>query len=126
MKQLLNRVRDWLIRKLGGVPRREAEEKERLVIELHRALDACRPAPAVAVREEKRIVPIKMREKLYGFEEQAYFPECALQEIHNLKRELLAREIGSMMLDKGLLKVRINRNMYSQQVDMELYAEVVE
>ena len=125
MKQLLNRVRDWLIRKLGGVPRKKFEEKERLVIELQRALDACRSAPVLA-KETREIVPVKMQATLYGIEEETYFPEQALQEIHNAKREHMARELGQAMLDKGLIKIRIRRDPYAQQVIMELRAEVVE
>lgn len=125
MKQLLNRVRDWLIRKLGGVPRREAEEKDVSIRMLLNELNAWRDMLAAA-RETRQIVPVKMRATLYGIEEEAYFPEQALQEIHNAKREHMARELGQAMLDKGLLKVRIQRNPFLQQVEMELRAEVLE
>ena len=125
MKQMLNRVRDWLIRKLGGVPRRECETRDLLIRGLRNELAAWQDMPAAA-RETRQIVPVAMRATLYGFEEEAYFPERALQEIHTSKREYMAREIGQMMLDKGLLKVGIRRNQFSQQVEMELHAEVLE
>lgn len=125
MKQLLNRVRDWLIRKLGGVPKRECEIRDLLICGLRSELAAWRDAP-VAAKETRQIVPIQMKAKLYGFEEEGYFLEQALQEIHTAKREFLAREIGQAMLDKGLLKVRIKRDPFLQQVEMELHAEVLE
>ena len=125
MKQLLNRVRDWLIRKLGGVPKRECETRDLLIRGLRSELAAWQDMPAAA-RETRQIVPVNMRATLYGFEEEGYFPERALQEIHTAKREYLAREIGQAMLDKGLLKVRIQRNPFLQQVEMELHADVLE
>lgn len=125
MQNWLRRVRDWMIRKLGGVPKRECETRDLLIRGLRSELAAWRDAPAVA-KETRQIVPIRMQAKLYGFEEEAYFPEQALQEIHTAKREFLTREIGQAMMDKGLLKVGIRRNQYSQQVEMELYAEVLE
>lgn len=125
MQNWLRRVRDWMIRKLGGVPKRECETRDLLIHGLRSELAAWRDAPAAA-KETRRIVPIRMQAILYGFEEEAYFPEQALQEIHNAKREFLAREIGQAMLDKGLLKVRIQRDPSLQRVEMELHAEVVE
>ena len=125
MKQLLNRVRDWLIRKLGGVPRREAEEKDVSIRMLLNELDAWRARPVLHT-QTREIVPVKMQATLYGIEEEAYFPEQALQEIHTAKREHMARELGQAMLDKGLIKIRIRRDPYVQQVIMELRAEVVE
>lgn len=124
MKQLLNRVRDWLIRKLGGVPKRECKIRDLLICGLRSELAAWQDMPAA--KKTRQIVPIRMQAKLYGFEEDGYFPEQALQEIHTAKREYLAREIGQAMLDKGLLKVGIRRNQFSQQVEMELHAEVLE
>lgn len=125
MQNWLRRVRDWMIRKLGGVPKRECETRDLLICGLRSELAAWRDAPAAA-RETRQIVPIQMKAKLYGFEEEGYFPEQALQEIHTAKREFLVREIGQAMLDKGLLKVGIRRNQFSQQVEMELHAEVLE
>lgn len=124
MKQLLNRVWDWLIRKLGGVPKWECEDRDLLIRGLRSELAAWQDMPAA--KETRQIVPIKMKVMLYGFEEEGYFPERALQEIHTAKREFLAREIGQKMLDEGLLKVRIQRNPFLQQVEMELHAEVLE
>lgn len=125
MKKQLNRFRNWLIRKLGGVPKRECEIRDLLIRGLRSELAAWQDMPASA-RETRQIVPIQMKAKLYGFEEEAYFPEQALQEIHTAKREFLAREIGQAMMDKGLLKVRIQRNPFLQQVEMELQADVLE
>lgn len=124
MKKQLNRFRNWLIRKLGGVPKRECETRDLLIRGLRSELAAWQDMPASA-RETRQIVPIRMQAKLYGFEEEGYIPERALQEIHTSKREYMAREIGQMMLDKGLLKVGIRRNQFSQQVEMELHAEVL-
>lgn len=125
MKKQLNRFRNWLIRKLGGVPKRECETRDLLIRGLRSELAAWQDMPASA-RETRQIVPIQMKAKLYGFEEEGYFPEQALQEIHTAKREFMAREIGQAMMDKGLLKVRIQRNPFLQQVEMELHAEVLE
>lgn len=125
MQNWLRRVREWMIRKLGGVPRRECETRDLLIRGLRSELAAWQDMPAAA-RETRQIVPIQMKAKLYGFEEEGYFPEQALQEIHTAKREHMARELGQAMLDKGLLKVRIQRNQFSQQVEMELHAEVLE
>lgn len=125
MKQLLNRVRDWLIRKLGGVPKRECETRDLLIRGLRSELAAWRDATA-ADKETRQIVTLKMKQSLYGFEEEGYFPEQAFQEIHTARREFLAREIGQKLLDKGLLKVRIQRNPFLQQMEMELRVEVLE
>lgn len=125
MKQLLNRVRDWLIRKLGGVPRRECETRDLLIRGLRSELAAWQDMPAAA-KETRQIVTLKMKQSLYGFEEEGYFPEQAFQEIHTAKREHMARELGQAMLDKGLIKIRIRRDPYMQQVIMELRAEVLE
>ncbi len=125
MQNWLRRVREWMIRKLGGVPKRECEVRDLLIRGLRSELAAWQDMPAAA-RETRQIVPIRMQAKLYGFEEEGYFPEQALQEIHTAKREFMAREIGQAMMDKGLLKVRIQRNPFLQQVEMELHAEVLE
>lgn len=125
MQNWLRRVREWMIRKLGGVPKRECETRDLLICGLRSELAAWRDAPAAA-KETRQIVPVAMRATLYGIEEEAYFPEQALQEIHNAKREHMARELGQAMLDKGLIKIRIRRDPYVQQVIMELHAEVLE